>query len=393
MKTRQFVVLTSVVLLALALSAHVPAQFVSIPIVGETTGKAIEGNPQMVITASYETRDGVKDIEYDTIPTIPEGAGLRLEVTLLNLAVRPEADSTLGVVVGTAGSLSFDEWRGRTAAEKSYSEKTRGELRRAYLGSIDHPGRWITAVRTSAVDYTKQKKGQNGPLMFTAYIEPTDLKPGINTLIVRVHGIMEQRTTQFLILGRDGKSIFGTVDEPWLVKVEEDNARDFPSQTAGNLAPATGDYITTQELRLVLDDLEKFKEEIRAMLGGGRSNTDWRAPETNSDQPPAPAFVPTPQIPDAIGISFSARENSTVSRQEQVKVSFDRDLPAGSWVEVATFSQGQWWPWQKVSGATTGLAINLAKLQPGPIALTVAVRNTEGKTLGFAQLTLTLEDN
>lgn len=380
MKTTQAVMLALVVLLALALSAHVPAQFVSIPIKGETTGKAIEGNPGMVIAGTSESGE---TFEYDAIPTIPQPMGIRVDVALYNLAVRPEADATLGVTIGVGGFLSYKEFRDRTSGTKSYEERTRGELRKAHLGSVSAHGRWITAIRTGTVDYAKQKKGQNGPLMFTAYIEPEELHPGLNVFVVRVHGILEQRTTQFLILGKDGKSVFGTYDEPWLVKVGEDQA-DFPAPTTG---PAVGDYVTPQELVFALNNL---KEEIRAMLGGGRSNTDWRAPETNLDQPPAPN--PTPVIPDTISIKFNLREGTTVSQQEQVKVTFDPGLPAGSWVEVATFSQGQWWPWQKVAGVKSSMAINLAKLQPGQIALTVAVRDDAGNTLGFAQLNLNLEE-
>jgi hypothetical protein len=104
--------------------------------------------------------------------------------------------------------------------------------------------------------------------MFTAYLEPSDLQPGINTFIIRVHGIMEQRkegpsltkVVNKLIMGKDGKSIFGTYDEPWLVNVGEDHA-DFPAPTTG--APATGNYVTPQELQLALNNLE---EKIRAML-------------------------------------------------------------------------------------------------------------------------------
>ena len=385
------------VLLALVLSAHGFAQFVSIPLKGETTGKAIEGNTQMVITGTPETGE---TFEYDAIPTIPRPMGIRMDIALYNSAVRPEADATLGVAIGVSGFLSYDEWRGRSAAEKSYGEKTRGDLRQAHLGSIDHPGRWITAIRTGSVEYAKQRNGQNGPLTFTAYIEPSDLQPGMNVFIVRVHGIMEQRTTQFLILGKDGKSIFGTYDEPWLINVVENNADDSASPTTG---PAAGDYITTQELRLVLDDLEKFKGEIRAMLaptqqpttaegqGGGGLHVIWNDQDI-SQLPTTPRLDPTPTMPDEIGIKFSHRENSVVGRQEQVRVSFDPALPAGSWVESATFANGQWWPWQKVSGVTTSMAINLAKLPIGPIALTVAVRNATG-TLAFSQLTLTLEDS
>jgi hypothetical protein len=119
MKTTRIVFLALVVLLALTLSVPVlavSAGLISLPIVGETTSDKIEGNPSMVITGTPESGSS---FEYDAIPTIPQPMGIRMDVALLNLAVRPEADATLGVVIGTAGCLSYDEWRARAAAEKS----------------------------------------------------------------------------------------------------------------------------------------------------------------------------------------------------------------------------------------------------------------------------------
>lgn len=383
MKTMR-VMLAFGVLLALILSAHASAQFISIPIIGETTGKAIEGNPAMVITGTPENGE---PFEYDAIPTIPHPMGIRVDVTLYNLSIRPEADATLGVAVGVGGWLSYDEWRARAAAEKSYSEKTRGELRRAHLGSIDNPGRWITAIRTGEVEFRKQKAGQNGPLMFTAYIEPTDLRPGINTLIVRVHGILSQRTTQFLILGRDGKSIFGTYDEPWLIMVgggvAKDEAKDDECADCQNgpVGPTSTGYITPQELQFALNDL---KEEIRAMLASSTQPVE---------QTPTPVPNPTPTMPDTIGISFDLADGSTISKSQTVNAVFDRDLPADSHIWFAINANGQWWPWAEVAtsyvkNGRAAFSFSSDRIRPGPCALTVAVRDANGNTLGFAQVNL-----
>ncbi|MBU2595738.1 hypothetical protein KJ713_02840, partial [Patescibacteria group bacterium] len=391
MKTRG-VTLALVVLLALILSVHVPAQLISIPVVGETTGKAIEGNPQMVITGTPENGE---PFEYDTIPTIPEPMGIRMDVALYNSAVRPEADATLGVAIGIGGWLSYEEFRDRTAAEKPYEEKTLKDLRRAQLGSVSAPGRWITAVRTGRVGFEKQRRGQNGPLFFTAFIEPEDLQPGINTFIVRVHGLLEERTTRFLILGKDGKSIFGTYDEPWLVKVGEER---FLDETETPMAgPAIGDYITTQELRLVLDDLEKFKEEIRAMLGtsapaqrpartedqgGGGLHIIWND-EDISQQPTAPRADTTLTMPDGIGISFDLDDGTAIAKSQTVNAVFDRGLPAGAHLWFAIYANVQWWPWKEVATSyvknnKAGFSFKSDRIKPGPCALTVAVRDGDG---------------
>ncbi len=398
MRQRSAVLVLTFTLMFLVLSStHVFAQFISIPFEGETTSKAIQGNAGMIINA-FEDDTG-RPLGFDAVSSMSEPDRVRLEIHLFNMAISPEADATLGVDISTTGYFSFGEWDELAVKEKPYNEKSRNELRRpASTKKIEQPARWIPAFRNGEVEFPGQKKGQNGPLVFTGYIKPEELKFGYNVFAVRVHGIMEERKespslvkiVKKLFLSEDGKSVFGTYEEPWIVRVGEDESTD----------PVAGDRVTPQELQLALDNRDgkiyAKLEEICAMLGAKSApvckDCDWQAPETNSDQPPAPVFNSTPTMPDAIGIKFDHREGTTVGRQGQVKVAFDPGLSAGSWVEVATFANGQWWPWQRVSGATTGLAINLAKLKPGQIALTVAVRGVEGKTLGFAQLNLNLEE-
>lgn len=345
---RKYTVLSTALLMLVVLvlsSTHVLAQIgiggISIPIIGETTGKAIEGNPQMVITASVETMEGVTPIKYDTIPAVSPGSRIRLEVTLLNMAVRPEADATLGVVVGVSGDISREEYVGRSMAEKNYEQMSRAELRKPQLGCVSFPGRWITAIRTGRVQFAKQRDGQNGLLSFVAYIEPRDLKPGTNTFIVRVHGILETRSTRFLILGKTGKQIFGTYDEPLLINVAGYPDCDPPKDRTGLTGPTNGD--------------------------GGTGPT--------AEVVPPPTAAPVKIQIDARGV-----------------VTFDRIPPPDCRVlyNIYSHNNGSWREWKMVVLQSREVSFNLNRLVPGTYILAIQVVGPDSQMLGGAQRTLTV---
>jgi len=319
---------------------------VALPIIGEADGQAIEGNPLMVITAGVVQEDGsLRALEFDAISAVPADSLIMTKVALQNLTIRPEADATLGVQLGVTGYTSYEEWLARVAEQKPYEQSSRKELRRAKPAVyISNPARWVPATRDSVVEYPKQRRGQNGPLSFTGYIEARDLIPGfINVITVRVHGIMEQRTTPFLVLGKHGKSIFGTYDEPWLVMVEP---RVECPETKDDCADPKPEYVTREEF---LRKMEEFRTsiitEVKAAISGALDKIATNEPE------PTPQVLP--QEPAPIETTPPAEEpepeNVTTLRfqaeKQIIRVVVEGNLPPnamfwwsvdnGEWHEVA----------------------------------------------------------
>jgi len=359
----------------------------------------------MIIT-TFDAETG-RAFQFDTVPSLDHPTRMRVKAVLLNAIPRPEADSTIGMVIGVCGSLPDGDLTSKTGTETTYNEKSRKELRQPHLESTPAPVRWITMKRLGDVKSKKQRNSQNDPLVFEGFIERRDEQPGVNVYIARAYGMLIQRTDRFIV-GKKGKSVFNTWDEPLLIEINGpacSNPEPPKPKDCSDSGPSAENrsYVTPQELALALD---RLKDEIRAMLqersdpkpapresgkGGGGLQLKWNGEEINND-PPTPVPAPTQAMPTSnIGISFDIANGMTIDRTQVVNVMFRGLADTHLW--FAIFANGQWWPWQEATAgsiqngkAPFGFASN--NIRPGPCALAVSVRDSAGRTLSSAQLNL-----
>lgn len=343
---RSMVLGTALLVLAVLVlsSTHVFSQVglggISIPIVRDTSETSIEGDPRMIIT-TFDEKTGLF-FKFDTIPFLYFPARTGVQAVLLNALPRPEADSTIGMVIGVSGLISYRDYINLVRKETPYEEQSRKELRQPHLQSSPAIIRWITMKRLGDVVFEKQRRGQNDLLSFVGFIEPEDLHPGINVFVVRAYGMLKQRTDRFIV-GKKGKPVFNTWDEPCLINVAGCSAPDSDrlKDRIGLPEPSNGD-------------------------GGGTGPTGEIA------VPPTSAAPVKIQI-DANGVA-----------------TFDRIPPESYRVLYNVYANGTWRNWKKIDIQNRQVSFRLDQLVPRTYMLAIQVIGPNSEMLASAQRTLTV---
>lgn len=362
MKTTQYVTLTLVVLLALAVSAHVFASptaiayGASVPIV-ERELKELTPQAAMPGDVSVLTRDaqpvGFRAADNLRV-TVFHGLAMKFSATVLNLP----NEQTHKVWFGFPGSIDMDayaDWSDRTDIKRKLQDARKADLGRWYLGFPVGGNRWECYVPSDILNVN-----QTTQVVIKLEGQFNKCKMKILWLITIKSwqgGRYEERLEVACVEAPQGvegmprEQVFTFLEgfhPAWAAPVmSQPSGMNGPMGPMPTPTPAGGgDYVTPQELGLAFDNFRATnKEDIRAVV----------REELSTARPAPPAATPKPDVqeqgttsapgvptelairiaPDG-GYEVLDRENDdgyVVGRHQRVYVILSRPLKPGEAVE------------------------------------------------------------